>query len=62
MDTEKSSAIRRTDLPEVMAGDPFAYAAARHECPVCFGGYVTVTYEEDGHEWTEPAPCRRCNR
>jgi hypothetical protein len=48
--------------PATRAGDPFAYAAARRECPACFGGYVTVTYEEDGHEWTEPVPCCRCNR
>ena len=61
MDTTKSSAIRRTDHPEVLAGDPFAYAAARRECPACFGGYVTITVEEDGEERDEAVPCRRCS-
>ena len=29
MDESKSSAIRRTDHPETLAGDPFAYAGER---------------------------------
>lgn len=66
MDTDQSSAIRRTDHPEVLAGDPFAYAAsassARHECPACFAGWTTITIEEDGQERDEPVPCRRCQR
>jgi hypothetical protein len=66
VDTTKSSAIGRTDHPETLAGDPFAYAAsassARRECPACFGGYVAVTYEEDGQERDEAVPCRRCGR
>jgi hypothetical protein len=61
VDTTKSSAIvKRTDHPEVGASDPFAYAGEREGCPACFGGYVTVTYEEDGQERDEAVPCRRC--
>jgi hypothetical protein len=57
------------------AGDGF-YAAAKHrddtleahysslerlECPRCFGGYVTMTVEdEDGQERHEAVPCVRC--
>jgi hypothetical protein len=26
----------------------------------CFGGYVTITVEEDGQEYDEAVPCRRC--
>ena len=49
--------------PEVAAGDPFACAGReRPECPSCYRGVVYLTYEEDGHEWTEPVPCRRCQR
>lgn len=33
----------------------------RPSCPSCFGGYVTITVEEDGQEHDEAAPCRRCN-
>ncbi len=61
---EKSSAIRRTDHPQVLAGDPFAYAGGfarkRKGCPACFGGYVTITVEEGGEERDEAVPCRRC--
>jgi hypothetical protein len=41
------------------AGDPFAYAAKRRGCPSCFGGYVTITVEEDVSERDEAVPCRR---
>jgi hypothetical protein len=45
-----------------VAGDPFAYAGGRAlGCPVCFGGYVTITVEEDGVERDEAVPCRRCS-
>ena len=30
------------------------------ECASCFGGYVTITVEEDGQEHDEAVPCRRC--
>ncbi|HKH77338.1 MAG TPA: SWIM zinc finger family protein [Rubrobacteraceae bacterium] len=33
----------------------------RSSCPACFGGYVTITVEEDGQEHDEAVPCRRCN-
>jgi SWIM zinc finger len=32
----------------------------RPSCPSCFGGYVTITVEEDGQEFDEAVPCRRC--
>jgi hypothetical protein len=32
------------------------------ECSWCFGGYVTITVEEDGAEREEAVPCRRCWR
>ncbi len=32
----------------------------RPSCPSCFGGYVTMTIEEDGQEDAEAVPCRRC--
>jgi hypothetical protein len=34
----------------------------RLECASCFGGYVTITVEEDGQEHDEAVPCRRCQR
>jgi hypothetical protein len=27
----------------------------------CFGGYVTITVEEDGQEHDEAVPCHRCS-
>jgi hypothetical protein len=62
VDTTKSSAIRRTDHPEVAAGDPFVAAGRDLDCRICFGGYVTITVEEDGEERVEAVPCRRCNK
>ena len=32
----------------------------RLECSLCFGGYLTITVEEDGQEREEAMPCRRC--
>ncbi len=57
--------------PTTRSGDPF-YAAAiarahdgrrdrRRGCSLCFGGYVTITVEEDGQEHDEAVPCRRCS-
>ena len=37
------------------------YSGLERKCG-CFGGVVYLTYEEDGCEWIEPVPCRRCNR
>ena len=35
----------------------------RHpSCGSCFGGYVTITVEEDGQERDEAVPCRACAR
>ena len=33
----------------------------RRGCSLCFGGYVTITVEEDGQEHEEAVPCRRCS-
>jgi hypothetical protein len=61
MDTTKSSAPAHTTTdPATAAGDPFAYAGERLECSLCFGGYLTITVEEDGQEHAEAVPCRRC--
>jgi hypothetical protein len=39
------------------------YASLERGIPCyCFGGYVTVTVEEDGQEHEEAVPCRRCKR
>jgi hypothetical protein len=52
----------RTTHQEVAAGDPFAYAAEkRYGCSWCFGGYVTISVEEDGAEHDLAVPCRHCN-
>jgi hypothetical protein len=57
----KSSAHAHTTTnPATRAGDPFVAAARRHVCSLCFGGYVTITVEEDGQEHDEAVPCRRC--
>jgi hypothetical protein len=59
----KSSAPpAHTTDPTTRAGDPFAYAGKRKGCSRCFGGYVTITVEEDGQEHDEVVPCRRCSR
>jgi hypothetical protein len=56
------------------AGDPFYAASCRTDDTIeahyaslergipcyCFGGYVTITVEEDGQEHDEALPCRRC--
>jgi hypothetical protein len=60
VDTTKSSADRRIEQPEVAAGDPFIAAGRHLDCAGCFGGYVTITVEEDGQEHDEAVPCRRC--
>jgi hypothetical protein len=37
--------------------------ARREDQPACcFGGYVTLTIEEDGEEYEVAVPCRRCNK
>jgi hypothetical protein len=59
VDTTKSSvpALTTTD-PATRAGDPFLAAARRRGCSLCFGGYVTMTAEEDGQERHEAVPCK----
>jgi SWIM zinc finger len=47
-----------------VAGDGF-HAAGRSQrrgCSLCFGGYITMTYEEDGQEVIETVPCKRCTQ
>ncbi|MDQ5827113.1 MAG: hypothetical protein M3441_23355 [Chloroflexota bacterium] len=61
----RRSGVREVRTTAVVAGDPFAFAAKRASqrkgCPACFGGYVTITVEEDGAEHNEAVPCRRCS-
>jgi hypothetical protein len=60
MATEDFSAHAHTTTdPATRAGDPFAFAGER--CALCFGGYVTITVEEDDQEYHEAVPCRRCH-
>ena len=55
----RRSGVREVRTVRVAAGDPIAHAAKREGCPACFGGFVTLTVEEDGREYDEAAPCRR---
>ncbi len=50
--------------PEVLAGDPFAYAARPCACinGVVFIGRLELTEEGEEVEVVEPVPCRRCSR
>jgi hypothetical protein len=52
--------------PEVVSGDPFAYAGrSSAECPACYEGWVYLGFEaEEGGELveiTDRVRCRRCN-
>jgi hypothetical protein len=64
--TERIGTVDTNIVPTtgvVAAGDPFAYAGEKHYgCSWCFGGYITITVEEDGTEYEEAVPCGRCNR
>jgi SWIM zinc finger len=60
MHAAKRSGVKVHTIPAAIAGDPFAHAAKRRDCSLCFGGYVTITVEEDGIERDEAVPCRRC--
>jgi hypothetical protein len=60
MHAARRSGVKVRTIPAAIAGDPFAHAAKRRECPACFGGHVTITLEEDGQEHDEAVPCRRC--
>jgi hypothetical protein len=59
--TQSNAPAHETTNPSTRAGDPFAYAGERQECPRCFGGYLTITVEENGQERDEAVPCRRCH-
>ncbi len=58
----RRSGVREVRTLRVVSGDPFAYAGKRGGCSGCFGGYVTLTVEEDGDLYHEAVPCRRCQR
>jgi hypothetical protein len=69
VDTEKSSAYgRRTDHPELLAGDPFPHAATHGEaggegrnCFYCLSGWVFLgSLDHDGEEVFDAVRCRRC--
>ena len=60
MHAARRGGVREVRTARVAAGDGIAYRAKRKECPACFGGYVTITVEEDGQEHEEAVPCRRC--
>ena len=49
------SSVRDRDAPPPDPDD-----GRRHECFACFGGYITITIEEDGQEHDGTFPCRRC--
>jgi hypothetical protein len=63
----RRSGVREVRILRAAGGDPFAHAGkrssrgSRRSCPSCFGGYVTLTVEEDGQERDEAVPCRRCS-
>ncbi len=57
----RRSGVKEIRIPATIAGDPIAFGAKRKGCPACFGGHVTLTVEEDGREYEEAAPCRRCS-
>jgi hypothetical protein len=56
----RRSGIREIRILATVAGDPFKAASRRKGCPACFGGYVTITVEEDGQEHEEAVSCGRC--
>jgi hypothetical protein len=62
MHSARRRGVKEIRTSTVAAGDPFAHAGMHRECPACFGGYVTITVEEDGQEHDEAVPCRRCSR
>jgi hypothetical protein len=57
----RRSGIKETRILSVAAGDGISYRAKRGGCSRCFGGYVSVTVEEDSQEHLEAVPCVRCN-
>jgi hypothetical protein len=61
MHAARRSGVREVRTVGVAAGDPFRAAAKRKGCPACFGGYVTITTEDDNIARDEAVPCRRCH-
>jgi hypothetical protein len=62
MHATRRGGVREVRAVAAVAGDPFKHAAARRGCSLCFGGYITMTIEEDSEEHDVAVPCRRCNR
>jgi hypothetical protein len=61
MDTTESSAPAHPSTEEHDDVVEAHYTGLeRLECASCFGGYLTITVEEDGQEHDEAVPCRRC--
>ena len=42
------------------AGDPFFAEGERCSNSACLGGFISMTYEEDGEEYDVLVKCRRC--
>ena len=64
MDAENSSAPAQPSTDETIEAQYSGLERlgdAPHGCPACYRGLVYLTYEEDGHEWTESVPCRCCS-
>jgi SWIM zinc finger len=61
MHATKRGGVKEVRIPAAVAGDPFEAASKRRGCPACFGGYLTISVEEDGQERGEAVPCRRCH-
>jgi hypothetical protein len=61
MHAARRSGVTVRTIPATIVGDPYAHAGKRRECSACFGGYVTITIEEDGQEHEEAVSCLRCN-
>jgi hypothetical protein len=58
----KGEAMETQTIQISPAGNPFPVAPPSDECSMCFRGYLTLCYEEDGEEVYISIPCRRCNR
>jgi hypothetical protein len=66
MGREKERTVEEITYTIPAAGDPFIAAYPEFEDAPCLScldtGYVTIGYEEDGEEFYEEVPCRRCNK
>jgi len=62
MHATRRSGVKEIRTVAVVSGDPFRAAGKRRRsCPSCFGGWLTITVEEDGEEYAESVKCRRCS-